>query len=276
MAITYAKHIIPSRNILFHLYWEENLSTYQIGYKLGYSQARIVQLLHKYKIDCRSPHATREKYSFPSNEELRHLYWDENKSLADISNSIGIPAEAIRIKMVREGILRRDRNDLSSGKVKKLRLSNAKRKLKAFEQITLVDEALQKRFILSPDYIVGLTDGEGSFSVCIDWRHNPPVPYCAFSIANTYIEILDWVENYFGFGNVYRGNKNKSCPAYNAKTFPQCLNIAKFFCEHPPKIRERQFRVWLRALHLIAENNHTTEQGLREILILKEGLKNDN
>jgi len=146
----------------------------------------------------------------------------------------------------------------------------------------LLDEVLateSREFRLTPDYIVGLVDGEGSFSICLDFRFSPPSAYCDFSVSNSAREILIAIKDFFGFGLVAVGHSRKgrrTVYSYSVNAIRQQLKLAKFFIEHPLSIKAHAFRCWFRALQLIARNEHRTEQGFREIIWLKENINAHN
>ena len=68
--------------------------------------------------------------------------------------------------------------------------------------------------MLTPDYIVGLTEGEGCFLVCIrkDYRIELRF-FIAQAIGNK--PLLEKVRNFFGVGTVYqKSNVKGKLPAY--------------------------------------------------------------
>jgi len=253
---------------LYKLYWEEGLTLRQLAKKFDCCQRAILVHMRKLQIPCR--HGTPEKYNYPSREELYHLYWEDKLTIQEIADKLGIGDEGVRHKLKREGILRRDRNIWLPARVEKFRAGHARRKLRFYKEILANTQT--KEFLLAPDYIVGLTDGEGSFSIGLDFRLNPPSAYLSFSIDNTNKPILEMIKKFFGFGSLSPGCQggNKTCYKYSVGGIKNQLRIAQFFLEHPLFIKAHAFRCWFQALQLIIKNEHRTEQGFRQVVLLKE------
>ncbi|GAI37703.1 unnamed protein product, partial [marine sediment metagenome] len=197
-------------------------------------------------------------------EELSSFYYEKGYSQIDIAEQFGVHEDTIRSRMKEYGIITRPKSAPRTRKhIEKRTATITARKLKVLEQIKGLS---QRDFELTPDYIVGLTDGEGCFSIYIDFRWNPPVPQCEFNISNKNRQTLHMIKGFFGFGSVCpSGNRARTtCYQYTVGGITKQIALAKFFLEHPLSIRKQAFRAWLRVLNLIAENKHITEEGLRE------------
>jgi hypothetical protein len=98
--------------------------------------------------------------------------------------------------------------------------------------------------MLSNDYIVGLTDGEGSFQVQIRKdRKNPTIRF-TIKLIEKDKEILELIKSFFGCGNVYIQNDKRPnhsrCFRYEvSKTSDMNEVIIPFFIKNPPKLKSK-------------------------------------
>jgi len=156
--------------------------------------------------------------------------------------------------------------------------------------------------MLSADYIVGLTDGEGSFSVFL----NPPNKkhgsrnyrvQCRYYIKmrEDELPLLEKVKSFWGCGKIYfqreyRENQrnNYRFEIFNYSLLNQIvvrnnyrfeifnyslLNqiVVPFFKQHPLQSkRKKDFLLFCRILDLALKKEHHTKTGLRKIRKLKE------
>ena len=135
---------------------------------------------------------------------------------------------------------------------------------------------------LSADYIVGLTDGEGSFTVYI----RPPskkegsVHYriqCRYYIKlrEDDLPLLREVQKFWGCGKIYfqreyRTNQrdNWRFEIFDWGTLENV--VVPFFEEHPLQSKRiKDFRLFCKILGLALQKAHHTEKGIEEILKLK-------
>jgi hypothetical protein len=138
---------------------------------------------------------------------------------------------------------------------------------------------------LSPDYVVGLVDGEGSFTVYV---RNPDVkkkvarrvvvePKFYLKLVERDKEILFALQRFFGCGSVYfqkdtRPN-HQHCYRYEVFRWEELQTvIIPFFKKHTPRLasKEQDFRVFCLMMRLLAKGGHKTEIGLRELFRLKQ------
>jgi hypothetical protein len=98
--------------------------------------------------------------------------------------------------------------------------------------------------MLSNDYIVGLTDGEGSFQVQIRKERKNPTIRFTIKLIEKDKEILDMVKSFFGCGNIYIQNDKRPnhsrCFRYEvSKTSDMMDIIIPFFIKNPPKLKSK-------------------------------------
>lgn len=134
---------------------------------------------------------------------------------------------------------------------------------------------------LSPDYMVGLVDGEGSFCVFLrqpakeTWRTRVE---CHFYIKMRHDELplLEKVRNFFGCGRIsfqkeYRVNQqnNYRFQVSNLKDLHSI--IVPFFKTHrlQSTARKKDFDLFCRIMKNMVEKNHKTDDGLNQIQQLK-------
>lgn len=136
---------------------------------------------------------------------------------------------------------------------------------------------------LSADYIVGLTDGEGSFSVFL----NPPnkrhgsVNYrvqCRYYIKmrEDELPLLEKVMDFWGCGKIYfqREYRKNQRDNYRFEIFNYDVLkrvVVPFFERYPLQSKRiRDFRLFCRILDLAMEKAHQTPRGIQEIKKLKK------
>ena len=258
-----------TKEYLQKLYWEEGLSLAKIGQLTNRSYGTIRDYFVRLSIPLRPKGGHVGQFSLLpdlTSEQLNYLYHSQGLTVNEIAKRFGVHYHTIQLRMQRWGITTRSRPAHTANAITRRIKARASRKTQLFDSILGKPEP--KNFQITPEYIVGLTDGEGSFTFYIDFRKSPPVTACEFSISNTNMEALQEVKNYFGFGVAYPGGHKAG--VYRARKFGDVLRIARFFCDHPPKIKQRQFKIWLHVLRLISEHKHVTEAGFREILYLRE------
>lgn len=135
---------------------------------------------------------------------------------------------------------------------------------------------------LNPDYIIGLVDGEGSFTVYINpnKKHNRRVraePKFYVKLTEEDKEILYQLQKFFDCGSVYfqkdtRPN-HKNCfryEVYNREDLNQV--IIPFFKEHILKFptKKRDFEIFCELMEMINRSDHLKEVGLRKMFQLKQ------
>ncbi len=138
---------------------------------------------------------------------------------------------------------------------------------------------------LNPDYIVGLVDGEGSFTVYIrDIDKETKVKRRVVVEPKFYIkliekdkDILDALKKFFGCGSVYfqkdtRPN-HQNCYRYEVYNRSDLLKIIiPFFRKHKLKFnsKRKDFETFCVLMGMINKEVHLKESGLRKMFALKQ------
>lgn len=138
---------------------------------------------------------------------------------------------------------------------------------------------------LKPDYIVGLVDGEGSFTVYIrNIDDNKPTrrrvvvePKFYLKLIEKDKDILYSLERYFGCGSVYfqkdtRPN-HQNCYRYEVYKRSDINNIIiPFFKKHQLKFHSKanDFRIFCRLMKMITKNDHLSDAGVRKMFAIKQ------
>ena len=138
---------------------------------------------------------------------------------------------------------------------------------------------------IDPNYIVGLTDGEGSFTAYVK---NPDVskevkrrtkvePRFYIKLIEKDKKILYELKKFFGCGNVYfqkdkRAN-HQDCYRYevaNRKDLEQI--IIPFFKSNSLRLRSKScdFEIFCKIMKMVMNNDHLEDAGLRKIFKLKQ------
>ena len=139
-----------------------------------------------------------------------------------------------------------------------------------------------KPSVLSADYIVGLTDGEGSFTVYL----NPPnkkhgsISYrvqCRYYIKmrEDELPLLEKVQKFWGCGKIYfqREYRKNQRDNYRFEIFNYDLLkrvVVPFFKRHPLESKRiKDFELFCQILDLAIAKAHHTKGGLEKIMDLK-------
>ena len=135
--------------------------------------------------------------------------------------------------------------------------------------------------IVSNEYIVGLTDGEGCFYVNI-WNSDSYRAGCGIQL-HFYIKmqerdrpLLEKVKNTFGCGEVYFQNEKRinhaQCYRYTVSSQADILGIIiPFFKKYPLQSvsKRKSFEVFCKIAKLFEQKAHLTKAGLAKIKKLK-------
>ena len=138
---------------------------------------------------------------------------------------------------------------------------------------------------LTPEYVVGLVDGEGSFTVYV---RNPDIekkvarrvvvePKFYIKLIERDKDILYALQDFFGCGSVYfqkdtRPN-HQHCYRYEVFRWEELRTIIiPFFKQNPLKFASKRldFKVFCSMMKLLAKGSHRTESGIRELFKLKQ------
>ena|SRR3989338_8563489 len=141
--------------------------------------------------------------------------------------------------------------------------------------------------MLNPEYIVGLVDGEGSFTVYI---RNPDSnkkvkrrvvvePKFYLKLIEKDKKILYELQKFFGCGQVYfqkdtRPN-HQNCYRYEVFKRDDLANvIIPFFKRHTVRFASKQkdFQLFCKLMEYIKRNEHLEEGGLRKLYKIKQSM----
>lgn len=137
-----------------------------------------------------------------------------------------------------------------------------------------------RNLMLTDDYLVGLTDGEGCFHVYVkkkkdDGTGNRVVPMFVVKLKASDKQVLYQIKDYLGFGVVYiqrdRRKNHSTCYRYQASRFEDVKKIIKFFRENPLRSNSKRndFQLFSKIMELIEKKDHHTKNGLNKIIYLK-------
>ncbi|MCK5059892.1 MAG: LAGLIDADG family homing endonuclease [Candidatus Pacebacteria bacterium] len=138
---------------------------------------------------------------------------------------------------------------------------------------------------LTPDYIVGLVDGEGSFTVYIrDIDKEKKVIRRTIAEPKFYIKLIEkdkdilyTLKDFFDCGSVYFQKdtrlNHQNCYRYEVYNRNDLTKIIiPFFQENKLKFNSKKsdFEKFCVLMKMINHNEHRTEQGLRKMFALKQ------
>lgn len=138
---------------------------------------------------------------------------------------------------------------------------------------------------LNPEYIVGLVDGEGSFTVYIrdpklprsKARRVTVEPKFYIKLIEKDKEILERLQRYFGCGSVYfqkdtRPN-HQHCYRYEVYNRDDLVQvIIPFFEKHSLQFPSKRadFGIFSKMMKMIHAKEHLTESGLESLFKMKQ------
>ncbi len=143
-------------------------------------------------------------------------------------------------------------------------------------------KALYLMYHLNPNYIIGLVDGEGSFTVYVNLnksqnRRVRVEPKFYLKLTEEDKDILYQLQKFFGCGSVYfqkdtRPN-HKNCfryEVYNREDLNQI--IIPFFQKNKLKFptKKRDFEIFCELMEMINNGGHLKDVGLRKMFNLKQ------
>lgn len=138
--------------------------------------------------------------------------------------------------------------------------------------------------IVSKEYVVGLTDGEGCFYVNI-WKS--PSYKAGFGVQLHFHlkmqeidkPLLEKVKNTLGCGAVYFQKEQRAnhaqCYRYTVSSQQDILDvIIPFFQQHPLQSpsKKNNFKIFCQIASLVKKKAHLTEKGVHKIKLLKAGM----
>lgn len=138
--------------------------------------------------------------------------------------------------------------------------------------------------MLSSDYIVGLVDGEGSFTIYIRnpderkeiVRRVKAEPKFYLKLIEKDKDILYNLREFFGCGNVYfqrdKRLNHQNCFRYEVANRKDLENvIIPFFQKHQLQLKSKRkdFRIFCNLMKKIKKGEHLTKLGLRNLYKIK-------
>ena len=135
---------------------------------------------------------------------------------------------------------------------------------------------------INPNYVVGLVDGEGSFTVYVNLNKNKSrrvrvEPKFYIKLIEEDKDILYKLQKFFGVGSVYfqkdtRPN-HKNCYRYEVYNRGDLNNvIIPFFAQHRLKFssKKEDFKIFCTLMAMINKEEHLTNVGLKKMFLLKQ------
>lgn len=137
---------------------------------------------------------------------------------------------------------------------------------------------------LNPDYIIGLVDGEGSFTVYVRdplkvsvSRRVQVEPKFYLKLIEKDKEILYQLKQYFGCGSVYFQKDSRlnhqNCYRYEVYNRSELRNIIiPFFKKNILRFpsKKKDFVIFSKMFKMIERGEHLKESGLRKLFELKQ------
>jgi hypothetical protein len=138
---------------------------------------------------------------------------------------------------------------------------------------------------LNPDYIVGLVDGEGSFTAYVKnpdskkkvQRRTKVEPRFFLKLIEKDVKILYELKKFFGCGNVYfqrdKRVNHQNCYRFEVSNRSDLERvIIPFFKSNSLKLRSKNgdFEIFCKILRMVIKKDHLKESGLRRIYKLKQ------
>jgi LAGLIDADG endonuclease len=130
---------------------------------------------------------------------------------------------------------------------------------------------------LSPMWVTGFTDAEGSFIVSIYKRSDSNKwqikPFFELGLHSKDINTLEELRKFFGVG-IINTRINKKVTSFTVTKNSDLLNvIIPHFSNFPLQTQKRiDFQLWVQIVEIIKKKEHLTQEGLLKILSLKSAL----
>lgn len=133
---------------------------------------------------------------------------------------------------------------------------------------------------LTPDWIVGFTDGEGCFYVGINKSKDMSLGYQVlpeFTIVQHHrdIQVLYALKKFFSTGVVRQNHGDRYC--YRVRKLSGLQNIVAFFEKHSLKTKKSvDFKKFRKIILCMERGDHLTKDGLLKIVSLSETMNTSN
>jgi hypothetical protein len=134
--------------------------------------------------------------------------------------------------------------------------------------------------MVSPDYIVGLTDGEGCFYVGVrspkgDHKTTRVEPHFYIKLKGDDFHLLEEVKQAFGCGAIYYQNEKRinhsACYRFEINSLKDLRDkLIPFFEKHPlHSKKQREFKIFQTIFKLVENKEYKTKKGLEKVKKLK-------
>ena len=139
--------------------------------------------------------------------------------------------------------------------------------------------------MLNPNYVIGLIDGEGSFTIYVRNPESTKIvkrrvvvePRFYVKLIERDKDILYQLQHFFGCGNIYlqkdRRRNHQDCYRYEVtKRDDLMMIIIPFFQKHKLLFQSKKydFDIFCQLIKKINNNEHLTKKGLKEIYRIKQ------
>lgn len=144
---------------------------------------------------------------------------------------------------------------------------------------------------ISPDYIVGLTDGEGCFEIPVSKATRTDLgfrirPEFRLHIDQQDSNTLEKIHEFFGFGYVYPRRLRPKSKKYRGNqvegfvvvSLEDLKKIRNFFETHPLSIKRKPFEIWSNSVDLaeaISKTPRNQKSKKKELLLKLARLRED-
>lgn len=139
--------------------------------------------------------------------------------------------------------------------------------------------------MLNQNYIIGLIDGEGSFTVYIRnpderkkiIRRTKAEPRFCIKLIEKDKNILYKLKKFFGCGNIYfqkdKRYNHQNCYRYEVTNRSDLENIIiPFFCKYKLRLesKKKDFKIFCELVKRIKKGEHLTKLGLKNLYKIKQ------
>src|SRR3984893_2933839 len=133
--------------------------------------------------------------------------------------------------------------------------------------------------VLNPDFVTGLTDAEGCFSVVIrknnkaKFKKNVGLRFQIQMLQNE-TELLKMVKLFFGCGVLYYSNDGFVSVSFGVQDFSSIKNkIIPHFLEYPLRgTKYLDFLAFKEAFEIIDKKEHLSQEGINKIYIISKSM----
>lgn len=131
---------------------------------------------------------------------------------------------------------------------------------------------------LDPNWIVGFTEGEGSFTISLPRSIVTRYKYGIavrpiFQISQDDEEIIERIHQFFGFGRVKPHAGRKQHKIFFVDKLEDLFKIKKFFEEHPLQSKKKfDFLKWCTVLDMIKSGEHRAIEGIYKIAKIRDSM----